>query len=114
MGNAYKHCVGCELLCEADYNLCLACYEAGAHRVNVSKFTSLGHRAKLDLKKKQQPGRSCGCAQRSCQACGFCIACSCRCHFVFETRHGFQGYHQLRELQEGVSRLSKRAAGEVD
>jgi len=102
LSNVYMHCVGCELLLNKDFNICICCYHEKRykktirmHPLNDKRHSTVNHTGQFHFMKQ----KSCSCKNGpACKNCTFCAGCSCKCHTWFTAQCRFKTIDDEKKL----------------
>jgi hypothetical protein len=114
LSNVYLHCIGCEVLLNKDFNICVSCHseqrykqKINMHPLNTKNHSTINHTGNFYHCRQ---GR-CPCKNGPvCKACGYCCGCSCMCHERFTLRQRFMTIPREYQLLQEVQALVKDSA----
>lgn len=105
--NVCCHCIGCEELCGADFNLCVECHGEGKYKtkeiMGLCKDLHSGHMHTGTFRCITCLCEDCAIAAK-CPKCELCARCCCKCHTNFSVCSRFFD-------KDGLAKLLKRVEG---
>jgi hypothetical protein len=118
LSNLYLRCDGCEHLVGKDFNICSQCHSEGRYKVCVQMHDLLDNVVHAGHITRNVLSQNCLSKHggTTCESCGFCSCCSCKCHtnfnlsFRFFTKQSEQMLLQNVETVAGVDYLGDEHA----
>jgi hypothetical protein len=115
--NLYYRCMGCDVLMDKDYNICVRCYKDKSYLDEMDMGFGKGRETSLIVRKpknqfhtskKETP--QCGaqkCKRTLCHECEQCWECSCMCHRKFTEHRRFYTDHDLQNMLDKCVKYAK-------